>query len=120
RAFDIPYRLDVASLGNAVTGDLLAITLASQDGTCVAPADVGFGISQLLPILVEGRVAERQTLCVEQPEIHLHPRLQARLADFFIQSAGLLPSLQAAGRRPVPFPRDPDIIAAYASQYGVP
>ncbi|MFM7168831.1 MAG: DUF3696 domain-containing protein [Planctomycetaceae bacterium] len=120
RAFDIPYRLDVASLGNAVTGDLLAITLASQDGTCVAPADVGFGISQLLPILVEGRVAERQTLCVEQPEIHLHPRLQARLADFFIQSAGLLPPLQAAGRRPVQFPRDPDIIAAYASQYGVP
>ena len=119
-AFDIPYRLDVAPLGNAVTGDLLAITLESRDGMSVAPADVGFGISQLLPILVEGRVAERQTLCIEQPEIHLHPRLQARLADFFIQSAGLLQPRHAQGRRPVAFPRDPDILAAYASQYRVP
>ena len=54
----------------------------------VAPSDVGFGIGQLLPILVEGLVAERRIVCVEQPEIHLHPRLQAHLADFLIDTAG--------------------------------
>ncbi|ODV49936.1 putative ATPase [Methanohalophilus euhalobius] len=48
-------------------------------------ADVGFGVSQILPILVEGlRIKPRQTLILEQPEIHLHPKLQMKLADFFI------------------------------------
>jgi len=48
-------------------------------------ADVGFGTSQLLPIIVEGIYADvGSVLLMEQPEIHLHPRLQALLADFLI------------------------------------
>ena len=51
-------------------------------------ADVGFGINQLLPVIVEGvdffTGTEGRVLCVEQPEIHLHPRLQAHLADLMI------------------------------------
>jgi predicted ATPase len=51
----------------------------------VTLADVGFGVSQILPILVEGlRIQPNQTLILEQPEIHLHPKLQMQLADFFI------------------------------------
>lgn len=51
----------------------------------VTLADVGFGVSQILPILVEGlRIKPGQTLILEQPEIHLHPKLQMQLADFFI------------------------------------
>jgi predicted ATPase len=47
--------------------------------------DLGFGVSQILPILVEClRTAERETIILEQPEIHLHPSLQSKLADFFI------------------------------------
>jgi len=50
--------------------------------------DVGFGVSQVLPIVTEGMVAQPgTTLIVEQPEIHLHPRAQAQLADLFIQLA---------------------------------
>jgi len=50
--------------------------------------DIGFGASQLLPIIVEGIYATRGSLLlIEQPEIHLHPRLQAMLADFFIELA---------------------------------
>lgn len=46
---------------------------------------VGFGVSQVLPILVEGLAAPAGSLLlVEQPEVHLHPRVQSRLADFFI------------------------------------
>jgi hypothetical protein len=52
--------------------------------------DVGFGISQFLPILVEGLLAPPQrTLIIEQPEIHLHPKMQAELADFFIDIANI-------------------------------
>lgn len=46
---------------------------------------VGFGISQILPIIVEGlRINETETLVLEQPEIHLHPKVQSSLTDFLI------------------------------------
>ena len=44
---------------------------------------VGVGVSQVLPILVMCLLAEPDTtIILEQPELHLHPRVQARLADF--------------------------------------
>ncbi len=49
--------------------------------------DVGFGISQVLPIVVQSRLSEKKTLLIEQPEIHLHPAHQAELGDLFIRSA---------------------------------
>ncbi len=46
---------------------------------------VGVGVSQILPILVMGLLSPKDTLLiVEQPELHLHPRVQARLGDFFV------------------------------------
>jgi predicted ATPase len=49
--------------------------------------DVGFGVSQLLPVLVLCYyVPEGSTLILEQPEIHLHPAVQAGLADVFIDA----------------------------------
>jgi len=48
-------------------------------------SEVGVGISQVLPILVMGLLSPEDTLLlVEQPELHLHPRVQARLGDFFM------------------------------------
>lgn len=49
-------------------------------GDLVGIAQVGFGVSQALPVLVALRAARKGTLVfVEQPEIHLHPRAQAAL-----------------------------------------
>lgn len=51
-------------------------------------ADVGFGVSQTLPVLVALLAAsQNQIVFVEQPELHLHPRAQVALADIIIQSA---------------------------------
>ena len=48
----------------------------------VSVADVGFGLSQTLPVLVALHAAgPGQTVYLEQPEIHLHPRAQAALAS---------------------------------------
>lgn len=45
---------------------------------------VGVGVSQALPIVVLSLLAEPgSTLIFEQPELHLHPKVQTRLADFF-------------------------------------
>jgi len=54
----------------------------------VSIADVGFGVSQTLPVLVALRVAEPgRIVYLEQPEIHLHPNAQAALARIFADAA---------------------------------
>lgn len=50
--------------------------------------DVGFGISQVLPVItLLHYVPEGATVLLEQPEIHLHPLAQAALADVLIHAA---------------------------------
>ncbi|MCX6379226.1 MAG: DUF3696 domain-containing protein [Armatimonadetes bacterium] len=49
--------------------------------------DVGFGVSQILPVIVLCFYApEGSTIVLEQPEIHLHPSVQSCLADIFIDA----------------------------------
>ncbi len=50
--------------------------------------DVGVGISQLLPVVVAALDLNRPTItAIEQPELHVHPRLQVELGDLFAQQA---------------------------------
>jgi predicted ATPase len=50
--------------------------------------EVGFGISQVFPVLVAGLLqSEKSVFVVDLPEAHLHPRPQARIADFFCSLA---------------------------------
>lgn len=54
----------------------------------VSIADVGFGVSQVLPVLVALLVASAgQIVYIEQPETHLHPKAQRALAEIFAQAA---------------------------------
>lgn len=47
--------------------------------------NVGFGLSQILPVLVEPIIANQgDIVIIQQPEIHLHPKAQSILADYFI------------------------------------
>ncbi len=51
-------------------------------------ADVGFGLSQVLPLIIQCLVSDSDsTLLIEQPELHLHPDAQAALTDLFIARA---------------------------------
>jgi hypothetical protein len=51
-------------------------------------ADVGIGVSHILPVLVALRAVETGKLVyVEEPEIHLHPRAQTKLADILADAA---------------------------------
>ena len=69
------YDLRVTPVGSHVQRDL---------------THVGVGVSQVLPILVQALLAdEGTTMIFEQPELHLNPALQTRLADFFLSMVPL-------------------------------
>ena len=54
----------------------------------VSLSDVGFGVSQVLPVLVALRAADQRNLVyIEEPEIHLHPRAQVKLGDILARAA---------------------------------
>jgi predicted ATPase len=65
--------------------DLVLVDI--RKSTPVTHRDVGIGISQVLPVLVMAYGSRDKLLAMEQPEIHLHPALQAELGDVFIESA---------------------------------
>jgi predicted ATPase len=49
-------------------------------------ADVGFGVSQLLPIIVADlQLVDNSALIMSQPETHLHPSIQAELGTYFVK-----------------------------------
>jgi len=72
------------SIDKGKLGHELKVTLA-EGGPKHDLTHVGVGVSQVLPILVMSLLAEPDTtLIFEQPELHLHPKVQTRLADFFL------------------------------------
>ncbi|MFZ1641233.1 MAG: AAA family ATPase, partial [Candidatus Contendobacter sp.] len=63
------------------------VLIDQRTNTVVTHRDVGTGISQVLPVLVLAYGSEGKLIAMEQPEIHLHPALQAELGDVFIEAA---------------------------------
>ena len=63
------------------------VLIDKRSGTPVSHRDVGIGVSQVLPVLVAAYASNGKLLAIEQPEIHLHPGLQAELGDVVIESA---------------------------------
>lgn len=90
RSTGIAKGLSVKSL----TSRHFEISVVSNDGSEHNICDVGFGCSQVLPVLLGGlRIIEQRgrrdssILTVQEPEIHLHPNAQAELGTFFVDVA---------------------------------
>ena len=82
RYLDVAHQIQTEMAGQSG----VSWQIVHRDGHQPLPLSaVGVGISQILPILVMGLLAPSNTLLlVEQPELHLHPSVQARLGDFFL------------------------------------
>lgn len=63
------------------------VIIDKRTDTPVSHRDIGIGVSQVLPVLVSAYALSGRIVAIEQPEIHLHPKLQAELGDVFIESA---------------------------------
>jgi len=77
----------IISLDRGKLGHELKVGLKNS-GTTHDLTHVGVGVSQVLPILVMCLLADTDsTLVFEQPELHLHPKVQTLLGDFFLSMA---------------------------------
>lgn len=66
--------------------NIFQLRLMNKDGLNVMIEDVGYGIGQVLPIILSVLLHKNTIITIEQPELHLHPRLQANLAELFEDS----------------------------------
>ncbi|WP_295763818.1 AAA family ATPase [Undibacterium sp.] len=63
------------------------IRLIDSAGLAHQPQDVGVGISQVLPVVVAAQDGNGSVVCIEQPELHVHPSVQVGLGDLLIEGA---------------------------------
>ena len=67
--------------------DPFQLQVKVQSGGYANIMDVGYGVSQSLPILVDVLSRDPDSVfLLQQPEVHLHPRGQAELASFFVRA----------------------------------
>jgi AAA ATPase domain len=86
--FCLGYRVEAHRLAGPSGEEAYHMRLLDTvTGIPAAIADVGYGIGQVLPVLVACLGVENRIVCMEQPELHLHPRLQSELAEAFVVAA---------------------------------
>lgn len=67
------------------SGELYRVVVTSNEDVKVDLMHMGFGLSQILPIITQGCISSPNSLLiVEDPDVHMHPSIQAAMADFFI------------------------------------
>jgi len=76
--------IDIKKLGNKIS-DPIQVMIANASRTANL-VDVGYGVSQALPVVVESLLAPSHSLLLlQQPEVHLHPRAQAALGSLLVE-----------------------------------
>lgn len=84
--FEINYSMKINKIDDSEITDVYSMRLIDTvSNISVSPLDVGFGISQILPIIVQSLISKNSCICIEQPEIHIHPKLQTIFGSFLAE-----------------------------------
>lgn len=77
--------IDLVLRTTKITTDSVKVTFTSDGLDNLSPFNLGAGNSYLAKILIMGLSCKKgHILIIENPEIHLHPKAQAKLSDFFV------------------------------------
>lgn len=83
-ALGLAKSVELARLGSS---DLFDVKVKLADGANLPIADLGYGMSQVLPVLAQCSFAPRgATLLFEQPELHLHPTAAHKMASVLVEA----------------------------------
>lgn len=77
--------LEVSNLGK-IKGSPFSISV-KYNNLPIRITNVGYGVSQILPIVLQILMSRGTTFAIQQPEVHLHPKAQAAFGDFIYQAA---------------------------------
>ena len=83
KKLDIPYRIAIESSGNYYE----IVFKPEKNNLTISQTHVGLGYPLILPLIVQCLIARNKIIMVEEPEVHLHPKLEADLAELIIDSA---------------------------------
>jgi predicted ATPase len=101
---ELKYTIELAEDQDPLTREArqTPVLLSDSAGVRVRSAEVGYGIRQLIPIAVElaeavGRGTSTSPMfAVQQPELHVHPKLQGNVFEMLIEVAKLEPTGRGA------------------------
>lgn len=83
-ALGLAKSVELSRLGSS---DLFDVKVKLSDGANLPIADLGYGMSQVLPVLAQCSFAPKgATLLFEQPELHLHPAAARRMAGVLVEA----------------------------------
>lgn len=87
----IPYEIKIAKTGTIAEFPSIGryrslVFLDKKTNTALSAQDLGFGISQILPVIASCFDPSRTNILIEQPELHIHPKLQLDMAELFART----------------------------------
>lgn len=79
-------KIDIKNLGEDSSSSFIVNVFLNNVPLKIT--NVGYGVGQVLPFLTEVLTStDNKWLCIQQPEVHLHPRAQAALGEFIFSAA---------------------------------
>ena len=80
---EIPYDVDIQSSGNYYE----IVFKPTKSKINVPQTHIGLGYPLILPLIVQSLISRNKIIVVEEPEVHLHPKIEADLAELIVHSS---------------------------------